>query len=243
MVHDYYVNRYTDLGNTLVQLRPHDPLPGQLGGADRHRRCRARWHVGAAPWPTGRRTCRTLRDFIETRCVHDPRRHGGLLRSDGALRCGLQRGPAAERARSRSTPSRRTPTRSTATTTAASTPPWRPCRSRAGSSATGRSSAPTPSCRRTTDSLVTIDILTADSIVAHFVPPTRYDIVLGCGATRCRRASPSMASPTPSFPVMVSVPEGLGHPLPRYTGAVLRLPVLVGEEQRLHAERQHAART
>lgn len=29
-----------------------------------------------------------------------------------------------------------------------------------------------------TDSLVTIDILSADSIVAHFAPPTRYDVVL-----------------------------------------------------------------
>ena len=30
----------------------------------------------------------------------------------------------------------------------------------------------------TTDSLVTIDLLTADSIVAHFKPPTRYDVLL-----------------------------------------------------------------
>lgn len=59
----------------------------------------------------------------------------------------------------------------------------------------------------TTDSLVTIDILTADSIVAHFVPPVRYDVVLDV-EPRVEQAAILFDGVTyTDFPATVSVPK------------------------------------
>jgi gliding motility-associated-like protein len=58
----------------------------------------------------------------------------------------------------------------------------------------------------TTDSLVIVDILSADSIVAHFVPPTRYDILLDVfppGSASIRFDGTVYSE----LPVLVSAPE------------------------------------
>ena len=58
----------------------------------------------------------------------------------------------------------------------------------------------------TTDSLVTVDIQAADSIVAHFVPPTRYDILLDVfprGSASIRFDGTTYTE----FPTLVSAPE------------------------------------
>ena len=59
----------------------------------------------------------------------------------------------------------------------------------------------------TTDSLVTIDILTADSIVAHFVPPTRYDVLLDV-VPQNAAAIVFEGQTYTELPVLVSVAEG-----------------------------------
>jgi gliding motility-associated-like protein len=62
-----------------------------------------------------------------------------------------------------------------------------------------------------TDSLVTIDFLTADSVVAHFEPPTRYDILLDV-VPRGGGSITIDGNTYTSFPVMITVPEGVDLP-------------------------------
>lgn len=60
----------------------------------------------------------------------------------------------------------------------------------------------------TTDSSVTVDILAADSIVAHFIPPARHDILLDVfppGSASIRFYGTTYTT----LPVLVSVPEAI----------------------------------
>ncbi len=58
------------------------------------------------------------------------------------------------------------------------------------------------------DSLVTIDILTADSIVAHFIPPIRYDIMLDVFPKEGGTITFD-GTTYEDFPVLVSAPEDI----------------------------------
>lgn len=58
-----------------------------------------------------------------------------------------------------------------------------------------------------TDSLVTIDINTADSIVAHFVPPIRYDVVLDVDPRAEGTAILFDGIAYTAFPTTVSIPK------------------------------------
>lgn len=60
----------------------------------------------------------------------------------------------------------------------------------------------------TTDSLVTINILTADSIVAHFKPPTRYEVVLDVDPRAEGTTIVFDGITYTDFPAVASVPEG-----------------------------------
>ncbi len=60
----------------------------------------------------------------------------------------------------------------------------------------------------TTDSLVTVEILASDSIVAHFIPPTRHEILLDVfppGSASIRFYGTTYTT----LPVLVSVPEAI----------------------------------
>ncbi|MGV3637663.1 MAG: CotH kinase family protein [Flavobacteriales bacterium] len=60
----------------------------------------------------------------------------------------------------------------------------------------------------TIDSLVTINILTADSIVAHFKPPTRYEVVLDVDPRAEGTTIVFDGVTYTDFPAVASVPEG-----------------------------------
>ncbi len=209
MVHDYYVNRYTDLGNTLFSCDNMLPfldslianiapeMPGQI----------ARWGGSMADWQAN---VQTMRNFIETRCVTiqqgmvdcydltgpyevvfnvDPLLSGTMeinsLAPDAFPFTGLYYGGI--------------------NTTLVPIPAngfifshWE----------VFSTNSILPS---TEDSLVTVDILSADSIVAHFVPPTRYDIVLDVDPREAASITFDGITYT-SFPVVVSVPEGIDIP-------------------------------
>jgi gliding motility-associated-like protein len=175
MVHDYYVNRYADLGNTLFScdfmiafldslvatIEPE--MPGQI----------ARWGGTMAQWQAN---VQEIRDFIEDRCVLiqdgmvdcydlvgpfnvcfnvDPPLSGTMqinsLNPDTYPFCGLYYGGIA--------------------TTLAPIPEtgWMFSHWEVFST-----NVITPTL---TDSLVTVDILSADSIVAHFVPQIEYEVI------------------------------------------------------------------
>lgn len=174
--HDYYVNRYIDLNNTTFQcgsmlglldslianIEPE--MPGQI----------ARWGGNMAEWQAN---VQDLRDFISDRCIEI---------TTGLQDCYDVTGPydvvfnvdppLTGRIQINSLTPATYPFSGVyyggiATTLAPIPEPgqsfsyWEVFSS--------NSILPT-----TTDSLVTIDILSADSIVAHFQPPIRHDIVL-----------------------------------------------------------------
>ncbi|MEZ4807767.1 MAG: CotH kinase family protein [Flavobacteriales bacterium] len=206
MVHDHYVNRYIDLGNTLFNCDHMIPfldslvaniapeMPGQV----------ARWGGSVADWENN---VQVMRDFIETRCVTieeglvdcydlegpfdvvfnvDPPLSGTLeinsLSPDVYPYSGTYYGGIA--------------------TTLAPIPAagwvfshWE----------TFSTNSILPS---TTDSLVTIDLLTPDSIVAHFMPPTRYDVVLDM-FPKDAGAITFEGNTYTQFPQLVTAPEGI----------------------------------
>jgi gliding motility-associated-like protein len=211
MVHDYYVNRYTDLGNTLFSCDHMIPfldslvaliepeMPGQI----------ARWGGTMAQWQAN---VQNLRTFIETRCV---------AIQEGMVDCYDLIGPYPVVFNVDPPLSGRIEINSI-------TPDTYPFHGDYyGGINTTMAPLPEPGwifshwevfstntiLPSTTDSLVTIDIQSADSIVAHFVPPTRHDIVLdvvprGAGDIVFDGITYSEAD----LPATVSVPEGLEIP-------------------------------
>lgn len=206
MVHDYYVNRYIDLGNTLFScdhmlpfldslvalIRPE--MPGQV----------ARWGGSMAQWEAN---VLVLRNFIEERCVQV---------QDGMVDCYDLEGPYPVVFNVDPPMSGTIQINSIApetypfsglyyggiNTTLAPLPAegwifshWE----------VFSTNAVLPSL---TDSLVTVDFLSADSVVAHFVPPTRYEILLDVEPRNS--ASITIGGNTyTSFPTLITVPEGV----------------------------------
>ncbi len=206
MVHDYYVNRYVDLGNTLFSCANMIPfldslvniiapeMPGQI----------ARWGGSMAQWEAN---VQNMRNFIETRCV---------AIEEGLVDCYDLEGPF-------DVVFNVDPPLSGAIAINSITPDTYPF---SGTYYGGipTTLAPIPETGwvfshwevfstntilpSTTDSLVTVDILAADSIVAHFVPPTRYDVVLDVEP----RAGATIwfdGTVYDSFPATASVAEGV----------------------------------
>ncbi len=206
MVHDYYVNRYVDLGNTLFNCDNMLPfldslvaliapeMPGQV----------ARWGGSMAQWEAN---VQVLRDFIEERCVQV---------QEGMVDCYELEGPSR-------VVFNVDPPLSGSIRINSITPPVYPF---SGDYYGGINTtlAPLPEegwlfshwevfstnnvLPSLEDSLVTIDLLTADSVVAHFVPPTRYDILLDVEPRNSASITVGGTTYT-SFPTLISVPEGV----------------------------------
>ena len=209
MVHDYYVNRYTDLGNTLFSCDNMIPfldslianiapeMPGQV----------ARWGGSMAQWEAN---VQQLRDYIETRCV---------TIQQGMVDCYELTGPY-------DVVFNVDPPLSGKLEINSLTPDTYPFSGNYyGGINTTLAPLPEPGwifshwevfstnsiLPSTEDSLVTVDILSADSIVAHFVPPTRYDVVLDMDP-REGGTIHFLGNDYINFPVTVSVPEGVDIP-------------------------------
>lgn len=209
MVHDWYVNRYIDLGNTLfscdfmlpfldsliANIAPE--MPGQI----------ARWNGSLAGWQNN---VQVMRDFIETRCVTIQQGLVDCYNLNGPYQVIFNVEPPLSgeiNANSITLPSY--PFTGTyyggITTTLAPVPAdgwifshWEVFQ--------GNTLLPS-----LTDSLVTVDFIGADSIVAHFIPPTRYDVMLdvvprGGGTITFDGITYS------SFPAIASVGEDIDVP-------------------------------
>jgi gliding motility-associated-like protein len=206
MVHDYYVNRYIDLGNTLFSCDHMLPfldslvnlitpeMPGQI----------ARWGGSMAQWQSN---VQVLRDFIEDRCVQV---------QEGMVDCYDLEGPNRVVFNVDPPLSGRIQINSIAPTAY----PF------AGDYYGGINTtlAPLPAegwifshwevfstntvFPSLEDSLVTMDFLTADSVVAHFKPPTRYEVLLDVEPRNSASITLDGVTYT-SFPVMITVPEGI----------------------------------
>ena len=176
MVHDYYVNRYIDLGNTLFNCDFMVPFldslvaniaPEMVGQV-------ARWGGSVADWQNN---VQVMRDFIEDRCV---------TIEQGLVDCYNLNGPydvvfnvdppLSGEIQVNSITLDSYPFTGTyyggVTTTLAPIPEtgwifdyWEVFQ--------GNTLSPS-----LTDSLVTVDFIGADSIVAHFIPPIRYEVML-----------------------------------------------------------------
>jgi gliding motility-associated-like protein len=209
MVHDYYVNRYIDLGNTLFSCDHMLPfldslvaliapeMPGQV----------ARWGGSVAQWEAN---VLVLRQFIEDRCVQV---------QEGMVDCYELEGPY-------DVVFNVDPPLSGAIQINSIAPVTYPF-SGLYYGGINTTLAPLPAdgwvfshwevfstntmLPSLTDSLVTIDFLTADSVVAHFEPPTRYDILLDV-VPRGGGSITIDGNTYTSFPVMITVPEGVDLP-------------------------------
>ncbi|MBK6627642.1 MAG: CotH kinase family protein [Flavobacteriales bacterium] len=209
MVHDYYVNRYIDLGNTLFSCDFMLPfldslvgaitpeMPGQI----------ARWGGSMADWQNN---VQVLRDFIETRCV---------TIQDGLIDCYDLSGPydvqfdvdpplsGGIQVNSQVLPTY--PFTGTyyggITTTLAPIPEpgW------AFSHWTIQNDTIWPSL---TDSLVTLTTDTTDRIVAHFIPPIAYSVMLDVEPRNSARIEFDGVV-YDAFPTVVQVPEGVAKPI------------------------------
>lgn len=176
MVHDHYVNRYADLGNTLFSCDHMIPfldslvaliapeMPGQV----------ARWGGNVTDWEAN---VQVIRDFIEARCV---------AFEEGMVDCYDLTGPF-------DVVFNVDPPMGGEIAINSLQPDTYPFSGQYyGGINTNLAPIPDPGYQfshwevfstntilpTTTDSLVTIDILTADSIVAHFNEPIWYDVVL-----------------------------------------------------------------
>ncbi len=209
MVHDYYVNRYIDLGNTVFSCNNMVPfldslvgliapeMPGQV----------ARWGGSVADWQAN---VQVMRDFIETRCV---------TIQDGLIDCYELSGPfdvtfdvnpplsGTVRVNSQVLPSY--PFTGTyyggITTTLAPIPEpgW------VFSHWTIQNDTIWPSL---TDSLVTLTIDTTDHIVAHFIPPIKHQVLLDVDPDHSGRIVFDGVV-YDVLPTVVQVPEGVALPI------------------------------
>lgn len=209
MVHDYYVNRYVDLGNTLFSCDYMIPfldslvniiapeMPGQI----------ARWGGSMAEWEGN---VQLIRDFIEDRCVQI---------QDGMVDCYELEGPydvvfnvdpaGAGVIRINSLIPETYPFTGeyyggiNTTLAPIGGEGWVFSHWEVFSS-----NVIMPSVE---DSLVTVDILSADSIVAHFQPPTRYDVVLDMVPKEAGTIT-FEGNTYSEFPQLVTAPEGVDVP-------------------------------
>ena len=204
MVRDYYVNRYIDLGNTLFSCDYMIPFLDSLVGliAPEMPQHVARWGGSMNGWENN---VQAIRDFIETRCV---------VIQQGLMDCYELEGPYdvvynvnppdAGRIRINSLTPDTYPFGGTyyggINTTLAPIPEpgwvfshWEVF-------------GPNTILPSTTDSLVTVDFQGPDSVVAHFIPPIRYDIVLDVVPRGGATITFDGITYT-EFPVLVSAPE------------------------------------
>ncbi|MBK8228203.1 MAG: CotH kinase family protein [Flavobacteriales bacterium] len=209
MVHDYYINRYIDLGNTLfncdfmlpfldslvANIAPE--MPGQV----------ARWNGTLAGWQNN---VQTLRTFIETRCV---------TIQQGLIDCYTLAGPFQV------TFNVDPPLSGEIQVNSIVLPDYPFTGTYYGGINTTLAPIPetgwvfshweifgadalTPS---TTDSLVRVNFTDADSIVAHFIPPTRYDVMLDVVPANSGSITFDGTTYT-SFPTVASVGEDVDVP-------------------------------
>ncbi|MEO8590359.1 MAG: CotH kinase family protein [Flavobacteriales bacterium] len=209
MVYEYYINRYIDLNNTLFNCEEMVPFldsliakiaPEMVGQV-------ARWGGSVAGWEAN---VQVMRDFIETRCV---------TIEEGLIDCYDLEGPFEVTFNV-------DPPLSGEIQINSITPPSYPFTGTyyggintnlEAMAADGyefsywevfSTNIMLPSL---TDSLTRIDLLTADSIVAHFEPPIRYEVLLdvvphGGGTITFEGNTYS------NFPVIVTAPEDIDVP-------------------------------
>ncbi|MBL8003044.1 MAG: CotH kinase family protein [Flavobacteriales bacterium] len=208
-VHDHYVNRYIDLGNTLFSCTNMiafldslvaliDPeMPGQC----------TRW---GTPYATWQANVQNIRDFINQRCA---------TIDSGLVDCYNVEGPYP-------VVFNVDPPLSGQIKINSITPPIYPfsgdyfggiTTTLAPLPATGwvfshwtvNNNVVLPSLN---DSLVTLDFTGPDSIVAHFIPPISYDVVLMVDPLSSATMTFNGTTYT-TFPVTVQVPEGVAIPM------------------------------
>jgi len=209
LVYEYYVNRYIDLGNTLFNCDMMVPFldslianiaPEMVGQV-------ARWGGSVPDWQNN---VQVLRDYIETRCV---------TIEEGLVDCYDLEGPF-------DIVFNVDPPLSGDIQINSITPEAYPF---TGTYYGGINTTLIPSpadgyvfshwevfstnlvLPSDTDSIVTINFLTADSVVAHFVPPIRYEILLdvvpsGGGTITFEGVTYA------NFPVIVTAPEDIDVP-------------------------------
>jgi len=209
MVHDWYVNRYIDLGNTLFSCDFMVPfldslianiapeMPAQI----------ARWNGSLAGWQNN---VQVLRDYIETRCVTIQQGLVDCYDLNGPYEVVFNVNPPLSgeiKVNSITLPTY--PFTGTyyggITTTLAPLPAdgWEFSHWEAFQ---GNTILPTID-----DSLVTLDFTGPDSIVAHFIPPTRYDVMLDV-MPRSGATITFDGATYSSFPATVSVGEDVPVP-------------------------------
>lgn len=205
MVHDYYVNRYIDLGNTLFNCDFMIPFLDSLVGVITPEMTMqvARWGGSVADWQNN---VQVMRDYIETRCV---------TIESGLVDCYDLNGPhdvqfdvyppLSGKIQVNSQVLPNYPFNGTyyggITTTLAPLPEpgW------AFSHWTIQNDTILPSLN---DSLVTLTTDTSDVIVAHFLPPISYEVMLDVEPRNSGRIEFDGTVYT-DFPTYVAVPEGV----------------------------------
>ncbi len=206
MVHDYYVNRYIDLGNTLFSCDHMLPFLDSLVNliAPEMTGQVARWGGSVAQWQNN---VQVLRDFIEDRCVQVQEGMVDCYDLEGPNRVVFNVDPPLSgRIQINSISPTEYPFEGDyyggINTTLAPLPEdgWLFSHWEVFST-----NNVFPSLE---DSLVTIDFLTADSVVAHFKPPTRYEILLDVEPRNSASITLDGVTYT-SFPVLITVPEGV----------------------------------
>lgn len=207
-VHDYYVNRYIDLGNTLFSC-PNmiafldslvaiiDPeMPAQC----------TRWGASYTDWQAN---VQNVRDFINTRCV---------TIDSGMVDCYNVQGPYP-------VVFKVDPPLSGFIQINSITPPVYPFQgdyfggittTLAPIPATGWAFSHWSSNNNTilpsqNDSLVTLDFTGPDTIIAHFIPPISHEVLLMVDPVNGGRIDFNGITYS-SFPVTVQVPEGVAIP-------------------------------
>lgn len=208
-VHDWYVNRYIDLGNTLFNCDFMIPFldslvdniaPEMVGQV-------ARWGGSVADWQNN---VQILRDFIETRCV---------TIEQGLVDCYNLTGPFDV------TFNVDPPLSGEIVVNSITLPEYPFTGTYYGGVTTTLAPVPetgwifshwevfngntlSPSL---TDSLVTLDFIGADSIVAHFIPPVRYEVMLDV-VPRNGGTITFDGTTYSSFPAIASVGEDVDVP-------------------------------
>lgn len=208
-VHDYYINRYIDLGNTLfscdfmlpfldsliANIAPE--MPGQV----------ARWNGSVAGWQAN---VQNLRNFIQTRCV---------TIQQGLIDCYTLAGPYQVKFNVDPPLSGEIQVNSivlpnypfTGTYYGGINTTLAPIPADGWIFSHWEVFGPDALTPSPTDSLVRISFTNPDSIVAHFIPPVRYDVMLdvvpsGAGSISFNGTTYN------SFPTVASVGEDVDVP-------------------------------
>ena len=201
----YYVNRYIDLGNTVFSCDNMLPFLDSLVNliAPEMPAQVARWGGSIAGWQAN---VQAMRTFIETRCV---------VIQEGLIDCYELEGPF-------DVTFNVNPPGAGSIRINSITPDTYPFSGTYyGGINTELAPIPEPGwvfshweviqgntiLPSTTDSLVTLDFIGPDSIIAHFVPPTRHDVVLDV-FPRGSGSITFFGTTYEEFPVIVSTPEG-----------------------------------